>query len=147
LGENYVPGANNYGAHRPYRADDAGPNNARRTRGAPQTTDEVSEHDDTLAQLQRDLDRLLQLKSRDDENQHRSIDERDQFVEDLHRSPISSANDYEVYPPPPANDEWPNGVRGTGGASQITNEVGEHEERLAQLKRDLDLLLQLPKRA
>jgi hypothetical protein len=147
LGENYVSGTNNYGANHPYGADDEWPNNTRHTNRASQFTKEANEHDDTLAQLRRDLDRLLQPKSRGDEQQHRSIDERDQLVEELHRSPISGANDYEVGPPPPANDEWPNSVRGTGGASQITDEAGEREERLAQLKRDLDWLLQSPKRA
>jgi hypothetical protein len=78
---------------------------------------------------------------------HQSVDERNQFIDDSHRSPVSGANDYDVRPLHPANDEWSNNARPTGGASQITNEVSEHEERLAQLRRDLDRLLQLPKRA
>ena len=140
-------GTNNYDAHHPYGADDEWPNNTRHTDRASQITDEVNEHDDTLAQLRRDLDRLLQPKSPDDQQQHGSIDERDQFIDNLHRSPISGANDYEAGRPHPANDEWPINARRTGGASQITDEVSEREDRLAQLRRDLDWLLQTPKSA
>jgi hypothetical protein len=142
LGDNYVSGTNNYGAHHPYGADDEWPNNTRHTNRASQVTKEANEHDDTLAQLRRDLDRLLQPKSPDDQQQHGSIDERE-----LHRSPISDANDYEAGRPHPANDELPINTRRTGGASQITEEVSEREDRLAQLRRDLDWLLQMPKRA
>jgi hypothetical protein len=141
LGENYVPVTNNYGAHHPYGADDEWPNNTRHTNRAPQFTKEANEHDDTLAQLRRDLDRLLQPKSPDDQQQHGSIDE-----QELPRS-ISDANDYEAGRPHPANDELPINARRTGGASLITEEVSEREDRLAQLRRDLDWLLQTPKRA
>ena len=41
---------------------------ARRTGGASQITDDVSERENTLVQLRRDLDRLLQQKSSDDHN-------------------------------------------------------------------------------
>jgi hypothetical protein len=85
--------------------------------------------------------------TRDDEQQHRSIDERDPCIGDLHRSPAAGANDCNARPLHPANDESSNNARRTGGASHITDEVSEREERLAQLKRDLDWLLQLPKRA
>ena len=141
LGENYASGTNNYGAHHPYGADDEWLNNTRHTNRAPQFTKEANEHDDTLAQLRRDLDRLLQPKSPDDRQQHGSIDE-----QELPRS-ISDANDYEAGRPHPANDELPINARRTGGASLITEEVSEREDRLAQLRRDLDWLLQTPKSA
>jgi hypothetical protein len=128
LGENYVSGE--------------WPNNTCHTKRASQFT-ESNEHDDTLAQLRRDLDQLLQPKPPDDQQQYRSIDERDHFIDNLHRSPISGANDYEAGPNP-ANDELPINAR---RASQITSEVSEREDRLAQLRRDLDSLLQTPKRA
>ena len=141
LGENYVSGTNNYGAHQP----DQWPNNARHKNRASQFTREANEHDDTLVQLRRDLDRLLQPRAPGDQQQYRSIDERDRLIDNLHQSPISGVNDYEFGRPHPANDELP--ALRTGGASQTTEEVSEREERLAQLKRDLDLLLQTPKRA
>ncbi len=46
--------------HRPSQADDQWPNNARGTGGTFKIADEVSEREDTLEQLRRDLDRLLQ---------------------------------------------------------------------------------------
>ena len=127
-------------------ADDELLNNGRRTNGASQFTNEANEHNDTMVQLGRELVRS-QRQVGDDEQQYKSIEERDQLVDDLHRSPISGASDYELYAPHPANDLCANSVRGTGGASQVPNEVREREERFAQLKRDLDWLLQLPKRA
>ena len=47
----------------------------------------------------------------------------------------------------PADDAWPNNARRTGGASQITDEVSERDNRLSQLRRDLDSLLQSSKSA
>jgi hypothetical protein len=78
---------------------------------------------------------------RDEQQQHRS-DDRDQFINDLHRSPISGANDYDARRPHPTDDDWPNNARRAGGASQITDDVSRREDTLAQLRRDLDRLLQ-----
>jgi hypothetical protein len=82
--------------------------------------------------LRQDLDRLLQDKLREDQLQHRSIDEPERVIDDLHHSPLSGANDYGAVRP--ANDEWPIDARRTGAASQITTEVSERDNRLAQLE-------------
>jgi hypothetical protein len=143
-----MTGANDYDERRPHSADDEWPNRVRRTGGASQITDDISARENTLVQLRRDLDRLLQQRSGD---VHGSIDERERFIDDLHRSPISGANDNgsgegDHDAGRPSNDEWPNNARPMGGASHLTDEVSERDKRLAQLTRDLDLLLQPPAR-
>jgi hypothetical protein len=143
-----MTGANDYDERRPCSADDEWPNRVRRTGGASQITDDISARENTLVQLRRDLDRLLQQRSSD---VHGSIDERERFIDDLHRSPISGANDNgsgegDHDAGRPSNDEWPNNARPMGGASHLTDEVSERDKRLAQLTRDLDLLLQPPAR-
>ena len=47
----------------------------------------------------------------------------------------------------PADDEWPNNTRRTGGASRITDEVSERDNSSSQLRRDLNSLLQSSKSA
>jgi len=149
LHRSLISGANDYNARRPHPPDDEWPNWVRRASGASQITDDVSKREDTLAQLRRDLDRLLQPNSRENQQQHGSNAEREQFIDDLHRAPISGANDngsgeddHDVRRT--ANDEWPNNARQTGN---VTDEVSERDNRLAQLRRDLDVLLQSPKSA
>jgi hypothetical protein len=142
-----VSGANNYEARRPHPVDDEWPNEVRRTGCASQITDDMSARESTLAQLRQDLDRLLHDKSREDQLQRRPIDEPEPVIDDLHRAPISGANDDDAPPPHRADDQWPNNGRRAGGASQITDEVSEREGRLTQWRRDLDLLLQPRKSA
>jgi hypothetical protein len=152
LHRSLISGANDYDAHRPHLTDDDWPNNTRRAGGACHITDDVSKREDTLAQLRRDLDRLLQANSREDQQQHGSSAEPEQFIDDLHRAPISGANDNgsgedDHEGRGPADDAWPNYTRHTGGASQITDEVSERDNRLSRLRRDLDSLLQPSKSA
>jgi len=54
LHRSLISGANDYDARRPHPTDDDWPNNARRTGGASQITDDVSKREDTLAQLRLD---------------------------------------------------------------------------------------------
>jgi hypothetical protein len=139
-----MTGANDYDARRPQSADDEWPNNAR---GASQINDDVSKREDTLAQLRRDLDRLLQPNSPEDQQQHGPSAEPEQFIDDLHRAPISGANDNgsgenDHDDRRPAND-----ARRTGDVCHLTDEVSERDNRFTQLRRDLDWLLQSPKSA
>jgi hypothetical protein len=60
LHRSLIPGANDYDAPRPHPTDDVWQNNAPRAGG------DVSEREDTLAQLRRDLDRLLHPNSHED---------------------------------------------------------------------------------
>jgi hypothetical protein len=134
---------------RPHPTDDEWPNWVRGTGGASQIPDDVSARENTLGQLRCDLDRLLQQKSSDVD---RFNDERERFIDDLHRSPVAGANDNgsgenDHDARRPANDEWSNNRRGPAGASHPTDEVSERDNRLAQLKRDLDVLLKSPKSA
>ena len=152
LHRSLISGANDYDARRPHPTDDDWPNNRRRAGGACHITDDVSKREDTLAQLRRDLDRLLQPNSREDQQQHGSSAEPEQFIDDLQRAPISSANDNgsgedDHDARRPADDAWPNNTRRTGGASQITDEVSERDNRLSRLRRDLNSLLQSSKSA
>ncbi|MGA9437037.1 MAG: hypothetical protein WBV76_02420, partial [Pseudolabrys sp.] len=152
LHRSLISGANDYDARRPHPTDDDWPNNTRRAGGACQITDDVSRREDTLSQLRRDLDRLLQPNSSEDQQQHGSSAEPEQFIDDLQRAPISSANDKgsgedDHDARRPADDAWPNNTRRTGGASQITDEVSERDNRLSRLRRDLNSLLQSSKSA
>jgi hypothetical protein len=152
LHRSLISGANDYDARRPHPTDDDWPNNTRRAGGACHITDDVSKREDTLAQLRRDLDRLLQPNSREDQQQHGSSAEPEQFIDDLHRAPVSGANDNgsgedDHEGRGPADDAWPNNTRHTGGASQITDEVSERDNRLSRLRRDLNSLLQSSKSA
>jgi len=90
---------------------------------------------------------LSNANDSNDQQQQKLVDECNQFIGDLRRSSAADANDCIARPLHAANDESSDNARRTGGASQITDEVRKREERLAQLKRDLDCLLQLPKRA
>src|SRR4029453_8900548 len=152
LHRSLISGANNFDARRPQPTDNDWPNSVRRASGTSQITEDVSKREDTLAQLRRDLDRLLQPNSREDQQQHGSSPEREHFIDDLHRTPISGANDNGSVEDAhddrrPANDEWPNNARRTGDVSHLADEVSERDNRLAQLRRDLDWLLKSPKRA
>src|SRR5262249_43442278 len=79
---------------------------------------------------------------RDNQQKDRSFDDRDQFIDDLHRSPISGANNFDPRRPQPTDNDWLNSARRAGGTSQITEDVSKREDTLAQLRRDLDRLLQ-----
>ena len=150
LHRSLISGANNFDARRPQPTDNDWQNSARRAGGTSQITKDVSKREDTLAQLRRDLDRLLQPNSREDQQQHGSSAEREQFIDDLHRTPISGANDNgsgedDHDDRRPANDEWPNNARRTGDVCHLTDEVSERDNSFAQLRRDW--LLQSPKSA
>jgi hypothetical protein len=152
LHRSLISGANNFDARRPQPTDNDWPNGARRTAGTSPITEDVSKREDTLAQLRRDLDRLLQPNSREDQQRYGSSAEREQFIDDLHRTPISGANDNRSGEDDhddrrPVNDEWPNNARRTGDVSHLTDEVSERDNRFARLRRDLDWLLQSPKSA
>jgi hypothetical protein len=66
---------------------------------------------------------------RDDQDQHGSVDERQEYD-----SLVSAVSDYE---PTQAED----------GAFEITPEISKREDKLAQLRQDLDRLLQSPRAA
>ena len=98
-----------------------------------------------------DRDRLIEdlhrsqisgANDRDDPQHHRSVDDRNPFIDDLHRSLISGANDYDARRPHPTDDDWPNNTRRADGACHITDDASKREDTLAQLRRDLDRLLQ-----
>jgi hypothetical protein len=152
LHRSVISGANNFDARRPQPPDNDWPNSQRRAGGTSPITEDVSKREDTLAQLRRDLDRLLQPNSREDQQRYGSSAEREQFIDDLHRTPISGANDNRSGEDDhddrrPVNDEWPNNARRTGDVSHLTDEVSERDNRFARLRRDLDWLLQSPKSA
>ena len=91
------------------------------------------------------MDDRHQYERRNDQQQHGSAGEADEFLHDLQSSLLAAASDYRPRPPLDATDEWPNGGRGKDGASQISDETREREEVLDRLRRDLDQLLQSPK--
>jgi hypothetical protein len=142
-----ISGANNFADRRPQPTDNGWPNSARRAGATSQITEDVSNREDTLAQLRRDLDRLLQPNSREDQQQHGSSAEREHFIDDLHRTPISGANDNGSGEDDHDDRRPANGARRTGDVFYLTDEVSERDNRLAQLRRDLDWLLQSPKSA
>ena len=144
LHRSLISGANNFDARRPQPTDNDWPNGARRTGGTFQITEDVSKREDTLAQLRRDLDRLLQPNSR--EQQHGSSAEREQFIDDLHRTPISGANDNGSGEDDHDDQRPANDARRTGDVCHLTDEASERDNRFAQLRRDLDWLLQSPER-
>ena len=99
----------------------------------------VDDRDRLIEDLHRS--RISGANDRDDPQHHRSVDDRNPFIDDLHRSLISGANDYDARRPHP-DDDWPNNTRRAGGACHITDDVSKREDTLAQLRRDLDRLLQ-----
>lgn len=91
------------------------------------------------------IDDRRQDEGRND-RQHGSISGADELLHDLQSSLIAAASEYRAPPSPlQANDGWSNDGRGKDGPSQIGNEIGEREEVLERLRRDLDRLLQSPK--
>ncbi len=92
------------------------------------------------------IDRLHRSR-RDGPQQPRSPDERDELIDDLHRPLMQGASDDSARRLFQADGEWPNSARRTGGSFRIADEASEHEDRLEQLKRDLDRLLQSSKGA
>jgi hypothetical protein len=134
LHRSLISGANNFDARRSQPTDNDWPNSARLSGGTFQITEDVSKREDTLAQLRRDLDRLLQPNSRE---QH----------DDLHRTPISGANDNGSGEDDHDDHRLANDARRTGDVCHLTDEVSERDNRFAQLSRDLDWLLQSPKSA
>ena len=130
-------------------SDWIGDQNPQDWQGDQQQHRSVDERNQFTDDLQRS--QISGANDRDDQQQHRSVDDRDPFIDDLGRSPLSGVNDYVsgrdnygARHPYPTDDERPNNVRRTGGASQ---KVSEREDNLAQLRRDLDWLLQSPKGA
>lgn len=79
------------------------------------------------------------------DDQHGSV-ERDEIIDDPHRSIAPGANDV-AHHPFRADNERPNNAPRTGSIIQTSDKVRKHEELLRQLKRDLDQLLQSPTRA
>ena len=88
-----------------------------------------------------------QNKGRDNQRQHDTVSQPDEFLHDLQSSLISAASEYRPRPSPlPAGDGWSNDGRGKDDRpSEISDEIREHEDVLERLRRDLDRLLQSPK--
>jgi hypothetical protein len=88
-----------------------------------------------------------QREWRDDRQQHGSVYEGEEVIDDLHPSPVQAAGDYSARRPLRADDGCQNKTRGKYSASQITDEVSGRENTLAQLILDLDRMLQSRKGA
>ena len=88
-----------------------------------------------------------QNKGRDNQRQHDTVSQPDEFLHDLQSSLIAAASEYRPRPSPlPAGDGWSNdGLGKDDGPSEISDEIREHEDVLERLRRDLDRLLQSPK--
>ena len=92
------------------------------------------------------IDDRHQDQARNDQRQHGSVNQPDEFLHDLQRSLIAAASEYRVPPSPmQADDGWSNDGDGKVGPSRIGNEIKEREEVLERLRHDLDRLLQSPK--
>jgi Spy/CpxP family protein refolding chaperone len=91
------------------------------------------------------MDDRHQYERRNDQQQHGSVSETDELLDDLQSSLMAAASDYRPRPPVEAADEWSNSGRGRDGTSQISDETREREETLERLRQDLDRLLQSPK--
>jgi len=93
------------------------------------------------------IDDRHQNKGRDNQRQHDTVSQPDEFLHDLQSSLIAAASEYRPRPSPlPAGDGWSNDGRGKDdGPSEISDEIREHEDVLERLRRDLDRLLQSPK--
>lgn len=84
---------------------------------------------------------------RADRQPHGSVNAREQFIDDLHLSLVPAASDYPARRPLRTDEARQNNASREDNAFQMTDEVREHENRLAQLIRDLDQLLQSRKEA
>jgi hypothetical protein len=93
------------------------------------------------------IDDRLRREWRNNRRRHGSAYKGEEFIDDLPPSIVPVAGDYSGRRPPGADDKRQNSPRGKDRASQITDEVNGHENRLAQLIRDLDQMLQSRKGA
>jgi hypothetical protein len=92
------------------------------------------------------IDNRRQHEGRNDQQQHGSAGEADELLNDLQSSLLAAASEYRPRPSAlQADDRWSDDGHGKDGPSQTSDEVGEHEEALERLRRDLDRLLQSPK--
>jgi hypothetical protein len=90
------------------------------------------------------IDDQPQHEGRNNQQQHKSVGEADELIDDLQSSLIAAASEYRPRPLQ-ADDGWSNNGRGKDDASLVSDQIGEHEEVLERLRRDLDRLLQSPK--
>jgi hypothetical protein len=93
------------------------------------------------------IDERLQREWRNDRQLHGPAYKGEEFIDDLRPSLVPAAGDYSGRRPPGADDKRQNSPRGKDRAFQITDEVSGHENKLAQLIRDLDQMLQTRKGA
>ena len=93
------------------------------------------------------IDERLRREWRNDRQLHGPAYKGEEFIDDLRPSLVPAAGDYSARRPPRADDKRQNYPRGKDRAPQITDEVSGHENRLAQLIRDLDQMLQSRKGA
>jgi hypothetical protein len=84
---------------------------------------------------------------RDNRQEPRSPDKRDELIDDLHRLRMLGARDYSARRSFQADSESPDSARRMGRSFPIADEVSDREDRLEQLRRDLDWLLQSSKGA
>jgi hypothetical protein len=85
-------------------------------------------------------------EGRNNQQQHKSVDEANELLDDLQSSLIAAVSECPRPSPLQADDGWSkHDGRGKGGASPISDEIAEHQEVLDRLRRDLDRLLQSPK--
>jgi hypothetical protein len=85
---------------------------------------------------------LRQQECRDDQDQHGSVDNRQEF-----HSTLSAVNDHSSPDPFRPEEEWPEAARDKGGVHEITDETSKREDKLAQLHQDLSRMLRSPQAA
>jgi hypothetical protein len=93
------------------------------------------------------IDERLQREWRNDRQLHGPAYKGEEFIDDLRPSLVPAAGDYSGRRPPGADYKRQNSPRGKDRPAQITDEVSGHENKLAQLIRDLDQMLQTRKGA
>jgi len=84
---------------------------------------------------------------RDDGLQPEFANEQDQSIGDLHPSLVPATSGYGARRPLRADHEYRYNTSRKGAASHITDNVSEHENKLAKMIREIDQLLQSSKGA
>jgi hypothetical protein len=93
------------------------------------------------------IDERVRREWRNDRQLHGPVYKGKEFIDDLRPSLVPAAGDYSARRSPRADDKRQNYPRDKDRPAQITDEVGGHENKLAQLIRDLDQILQSGKGA
>ncbi len=81
------------------------------------------------------------------EQPHGFVNEREEFIDDLHLSIVPAGGDYGTSRSLRADDKWQSNAVRKGRASRITEQVIERENTLVQLIQDIEQMLQSAKGA